>query len=133
MSSILLPCFYKYERRLYFRTAPLERQWFRDIHSAYLGHLSGNPFLPRPCCLLEREPYRERRQRYAVHGNNYLHCGQTSGYVAQKILYNGAQSPGYYQGLVVDTIQFNGASNLYKDPTGQNTGLGFASQPMLIQ
>jgi len=67
-------------------------------------------------------------------GSIYLHCGLAGGnYVPQKILYNGVQNPTYYQGLVVDTIQFNGASNLYKDPTGGNTGLGLANAPMLIR
>ena len=67
-------------------------------------------------------------------GSIYLHCGLAGGnYVPQKILYNGVQNPSYYQGLVVDTIQFNGASNLYKDPTGGNTGLGLANTPMLIR
>ena len=66
-------------------------------------------------------------------GTIYLHCGLSSGYVAQKVLYNGVQNPNYFQGLVVDMIQFNGASNLYKDPTGTNTGLGLASQAMLVQ
>ena len=67
-------------------------------------------------------------------GSIYLHCTNSS-YVAQKILYNGVENPSYYQGLVVDQIQFNGASNLYKDPTGgENTGIGLgSSKPYLIQ
>jgi hypothetical protein len=67
-------------------------------------------------------------------GTVYLHCGKTDGsYVPQKLLFNGVGNSSYYQGLVVDLIQFNGASNLYKDPTGLNTGLGVATQTALIQ
>jgi hypothetical protein len=67
-------------------------------------------------------------------GTIYLHCTSSS-YVAQKILYNGVENPSYYQGLVVDLIQFNGATTLYKDPTGgTNTGIGLGSaKPYLIQ
>jgi Flp pilus assembly protein TadG len=67
-------------------------------------------------------------------GTIYLHC-TSSTYVAQKILYNGVENPSYYQGLVVDLIQFNGAANLYKDPTGgKNIGIGLgAAAPFLIQ
>jgi hypothetical protein len=66
-------------------------------------------------------------------GTLYLHCTNTS-YVPDTIVYNGVENPSYYQGLVVDKIQFNGVAKFYQDPTnGGNTGIGLSTKAYLIQ
>jgi hypothetical protein len=72
-----------------------------------------------------------------INGTIYAHCTQPGGsYVAQKLLYTGESTSGYYSAVVVDKLTINGMSNLVLDPTGgQNTGIGLGSgnKPVLIQ